>query len=183
VLAYELGYRVRPLDRWALSLSTFFNQYDDLRSVDTTAAPGILVIDNNQRADSWGVELASDIQLSDWWRVRGGYTWFEKNVWPVSATVVPGADNLEGNDPNSQIVVQSMMDLPGHLQLDVIGRFVSELPAPQVPSYFTMDVRLAWRHRNTELAIVAQNLLDDSHPEFGGSEIPRGVFARLTLRW
>jgi iron complex outermembrane recepter protein len=182
VTAYELGYRVRPVERWSVSLATFFNHYDELRSVDA-AGPTVFVLNNNQEADSWGAELASEFQIYDWWRLRGGYTWFEKNIWATAATVVPGSDDLEGNDPTHQFVLHSMMDLPRHFQFDVVARFVSDLSAPEVPSYFTMDVRLAWHHRNTEIAIVGQNLLDNSHPEFGPNEIQRGVYGRLTLRW
>ena len=182
LLSYELGYRIRPVNRWSVSLATFFNQYDDLRSVDA-AGPGVFTFDNNQEAESWGLELASDVQIAEWWRIRGGYTWFEKNIWQTSPTVVPGAEELEGNDPSSQFVLQSMMDLPRHFQFDVVGRFVSELESPEIPSYFALDVRLAWHYRNAEVALVGQNLLDNSHPEFGASEIPRGVYGRLTLRW
>ena len=32
LLAYELGYRVQPFSRLALSLAAYYNDYDDLRS-------------------------------------------------------------------------------------------------------------------------------------------------------
>jgi len=34
VIAYEIGYRLRPTERLSFSLATFFNQYDDLRSLE-----------------------------------------------------------------------------------------------------------------------------------------------------
>jgi iron complex outermembrane receptor protein len=76
------------------------------------------------------------------------------------------------------------MDLPWHFQSDVVARYVSELPQPEVPGYFTFDARLAWQRDHVELAIVGQNLADRRHPEFSpGAEIPRSVYGSVTVRW
>jgi iron complex outermembrane recepter protein len=41
------------------------------------------------------------------------------------------------------------------------------LPAPHIPSYLTLDLRLAWSPRkDLEIAIVGRDLLDNRHPEF-----------------
>jgi outer membrane receptor protein involved in Fe transport len=71
-------------------------------------------------------------------------------------------------------------ELPGNLGLDVGVRYVSSLPAPSVPGYIGLDVRLQWRPiKNVELAVVGQNLVDRRHPEFGApatrQEIERSV--------
>ena len=62
-----------------------------------------------------------------------------------------------------------------------------------VPSYATMDLRLAWRpYKHLELAVVGQNLLQADHYEFAptpdmqglqATEIPRGVYGTLTWRY
>jgi iron complex outermembrane receptor protein len=65
------------------------------------------------------------------------------------------------------------------------------LPAPTIGSYVTLDARLAWTPcRNLELALVGQNLLDDSHPEFASEkldaavmEIERGVYGKITWQF
>ena len=184
VMAFELGYRVRPIDPLSLSIATFFNRYDDLRSVNVNpAVPDGVILGNDQDADSWGVELSGDLQLAPWWRIRGGYTFLDKSIDPTDPLVVPGADTFEGNDPHNQVVLQSLMDLPHNFQFDVVGRYVDALPAPAVDSYFSLDVRLAWHYRNIELSVVGQNLLDELHPEFGVQEIPRSVYGRMTIRW
>ena len=60
-------------------------------------------------------------------------------------------------------------------------------PVPNVPSYISLDARLAWKPReDLEVAVIGQNLLDNHHPEFGGSpsvEIRRGVYGTVTYRW
>jgi iron complex outermembrane receptor protein len=58
-----------------------------------------------------------------------------------------------------------------------------------VPSYFELDVRLAWRAtKRLELSIVGQNLLHDHHPEYGfpsptREEIQRSVYGKVSFRW
>ena len=99
VIAYELGYRVRPLDQLSLSFATFYNKYTDLRSLDSTSSPKIpIVLANSQRAESWGFEFSGNFQATEWWRLRGGYTYFEKNIWATSAKVLPISAAFEGVD-------------------------------------------------------------------------------------
>jgi iron complex outermembrane receptor protein len=184
LLAYELGYRWRPVERLSLSLAGFYHDYDDIRSLEPLGTNSF-VIANGNRAEEWGFELSGNLQLTKTWRLRGGYTFLEKTT-----EVKPGGRDLnrgraEGNDPQNQFVIQSILDLAYHLQLDSTCRFVDTLPAPNVPSYFTFDVRLAWHPlHNLELSIIGQNLLDEQHPEFGApatrQEIVRNVYAKVS---
>ena len=63
-----------------------------------------------------------------------------------------------------------------------------------VPSYISLDARLAWRPTsNMELSVVGQNLLDSQHPEYNQFstdtatgqpfEVQRGAFGTATFRW
>jgi iron complex outermembrane receptor protein len=187
VLAYELGYRTELADQVGLSISTFYNDYDDIRSVEPRAgAPGQFIILNKLRAHTYGVELSMAWQALAWWRLRAGYTYFAKDIHlRGSADVNQGRG--EGNDPHHQFLIQSMINLPANLQFDSVFRYVDNLNqrGPLVPSYATLDLRLGWRPTpDWELAIVGQNLLDKRHAEFGATatrqEIPRSVFGRLT---
>jgi len=189
VIAYELGYRVRPWNPVTLSVAGFYNDYRDIRSLSTNAlSNNALVIQNQNEGHEWGLEFSGSYQVADWWRLRGGYTFLEKHIH-----IAPGGSDLnqgraEGNDPDHQFVLQSMIDLRHDLELDCVLRYVDTLPDPRVPSYFTADVRLAWRPmRNFEIAIVGQNLCDNQHPEFGAAagrqEIPRSVYGKVTWRF
>lgn len=185
LLAYELGYRVRPVENLTLSLATFYNVYDSLRSLNGTP-PATLVIANDFEGETWGVELSGNWRATSWWRLRGGYTYLHKSLWPTSASANPSV--REGNDPEHQFLLQSILDLPAHFQFDVTARFVDTLPNPNVPSYFALDARLAWRFgENLEISVVGQNLWDNRHPEFGApatrQEIPRGVYGKVTWRF
>jgi len=191
LLAYEAGYRVRPLDILSLDLAAFYNRYDDLRSgqvggpfVEGAPPPPHLVVPvnlaNELTAETWGIELASNLQVRPWWLIQANYAYLQMHFSQESA---------EGRDPEHTAWLRSAFDLPWNLSLDTIGRYVSELKAFDVDSYFEADVRLAWRDRSRrfEVALVGQNLLHESHPEFQvasqRNEVQRGVYLSLTWRF
>jgi len=60
----------------------------------------------------------------------------------------------------------------------------------EIDSYFTLDLRLAWRPNDkVEIALVGQNLLDDEHPEFVQesftmpTEVECGVYGKITWKF
>jgi len=185
VTAYELGYRVQPVDIVSLSVAAFYNQYSDLRSVDlVSASPLVYTFGNGQHAYSHGVELSGAVQPARWWRLRGGYTSLTTHIRATATDprVVPGSNLFEGLDPNNQFLIQSMMDLPAHMQFDVVTWHEGKLPASAAPSYLTADVRLAWQYRKFEFAVVGHELGAVRHPEFDALDIPRSVYGKITVR-
>lgn len=190
VTAYELGYRVQPAEQLSLSFATFYNHYYSLRSLDTAASPPPpIILANSQRAKSWGVEFSGRFQATAWWRLQGGYTYFDKTIWAISDKVLPISAAFEGVDPKNIFILQSIMDLHQHLQVDLIGRYIDLLPPtptaalPGVPAYITFDVRLAFQFQSLEFSLVGQNLLEDHHSETGSSKIPRSIYGKITCRF
>lgn len=188
VISYELGYRLLPIDKLLLSFATFYNLYTDLRSLDSNASSTVpIVLANSQRAESWGFEFSGTFQATDWWRIRGGYTFFEKNIYAISPKVWPISEAFEGVDSRNQFMFQSIMDLPKNVALDIIGRYVDMLPAvltvPMVPSYFTFDLRVAWQLKLFEFSLSGQNLLEDQHTETGASNIPRSFYGKIICQF
>ncbi|HWD94188.1 MAG TPA: TonB-dependent receptor [Verrucomicrobiae bacterium] len=180
VLTYEAGYRVRPIDRLSLSVASYYNDYAHLRSLDQIS-PTNFVIGNGFHGQTWGIDLSGTWQATAWWRLRGGYTYLNKLLWANRPGVLSSV--REGNDPENQVMLQSIMDLPAHFQLDVVGRYVDTLQNPHVPNYVSFDARLAWWCKgNLEISLVGQNLCDNQHAEFGAAatrqEIPRSVFGK-----
>jgi iron complex outermembrane recepter protein len=190
VLAYELGYRTELANRLGFSISTFYNDYDDIRSVEPIAgAPGQSIILNGLRTKTYGVELSLTWQPTDWWRLRGGYTYFKKDVHLGRSSDI-NRGRSEGNDPQHQFLIQSMINLPANVEFDSVLRYVDNLNqrGPLVPSYVSLDLRLGWRATpNWEFAIVGQNLLEKRHSEFGApatrQEIPRSVYGKVTWKF
>ena len=187
VRSYELGYRLEPLEKVSFSLATYFNQYDDLRSINENPdGPPELIFANDQRAESMGLEISGNYFASSSWRLRGGYTFLRTKIWSTNETVMPYAAAFEAIDPKSRFIFQSILDITKSLDLDLTGRYVHHLEqtpfTPQVPSYLTFDARLAWQIRKFTLALIGQNLLERNHLEFGSRKIPRSYYAKLTCR-
>ena len=189
VISYEIGYRMRPFDRVSFSLATFYNQYDDLRSLNTTVGPDpTFYFANDLAANTYGFEISGNVMVDDWWRLRGGATYLIKDFSVKSDNVVDGSELIEGIDPKSQFIVHSIMDLTKNLQFDVLARFIDKLPAlaitqtPEVDSYITLNARIAYELNKIMFSIAGQNLLEKSNTEFGRLQIPRSVYAKISIR-
>jgi iron complex outermembrane receptor protein len=193
---YELGYRIQPLSRLDLGVSTFYDRYDNLLGgrigtpfAESTPPPPRVVIPvlfgNLLEAETYGAELAADAQPLSRWRLSGSYAFLRVVVRPRAVTPGLTPDASDGSSPRHQVQVRSMLDLPARASLDLTLRHVSSLPALNVPAYTSLDMRIGWRPTpRLELAVVGQNLLDPHHPEFGGGvEIQRGVYARASWGW
>ena len=179
VLAYEVGYRVRPANRLSLDLATFANDYDDLRSQEPPLVAGApLVLGNGLSARTSGLELAGTASLAGWWQAHGSdsYLWKRFSRAADSRDTSNGVN--EGNDPSHLLSVRTSLDLPHRLQLDLGMRHVSRLPQPVVAGYTEMSARLGWRYSDRwELSVAGQNLLHDRHEEFAAGT-PRELFER-----
>jgi iron complex outermembrane receptor protein len=189
VVAYELGYHTQITRKIGVSAATFYNDYDDIRSVEPGGAGAPNVIRNQLSAETYGVELSGIWRPFESWRLRGGYTIFKKHI-DLDESLDVNQGRSEGNDPHHQFLIQSMVNLPANMEFDATLRFVDDLNqlGPVVPSYFALDLRLAWHPTpNWEIALVGQNLLDNSHPEFGApasrQEIPRSVYGKVTFKY
>lgn len=185
LVAYEAGYRFQPDALSSVSVATFYNVYRDVYSVE--ALPGTLTyqIQNGSRAESWGFEFSGSYQLHKNWRMRGGYTYFNKDI-----RVSPGRifdPSYLGNDARNQAMLQSILDLPLRLQLDLVARHVDGLKesfaTARVPAYFTMDARLAFTYKGFELSVAGQNLTQKRHTEFNVFNLPRHGYVKITARF
>ena len=188
VVAYEAGYRIRPVPLLSIDVATFVNRYDRLRSTELTFTPQpLIVLDNLLNARTSGVELAGTVQARPAWRLHGSYSYLHKELSfdPGSRDVYRGT--VEGNDPAHLLSLQSWLDLPGHTAVDALFRRVGTRPDPVVPAYSELDLRLGWMPRpGWDLSVVGQNLLHAHHSELLPANAPhydfrRGVFVRS--RW
>ncbi|MEO8494225.1 MAG: TonB-dependent receptor plug domain-containing protein [Planctomycetota bacterium] len=196
LVAYELGYRAQPVDAFSYDIALFYNDYSKLISpiagapfVDprfgTTIFP--LTRQNAQFGETYGIELAANWKLREYWRLYGQYTFQQVQLHG-------GSEAAEGQTPHNQVYLQSSWDIGCKWEFDLIGRYSDQLPGftPVIDSYLEMDMRLAW-HPNSglELAVVGQNLLDSHHPENGTSpllssplvEIQRSVYGQIVYKW
>jgi iron complex outermembrane receptor protein len=170
----------------------FYNSYDDLRSLSLTPVTVVpLFFQNNLEGHTYGVELSFNYQVLQWWRLHGGYDPIREDI-----RVKPGQFDLnkalnEIADPHQRISLRSSMDLPNSLELDAALRWVDSRDINNgpnvgtVPSYWEMDLRLAWHpSERLELSVAGQNLLHERHVEYGFPgpaqvQIQRGMYAKI----
>lgn len=197
LIAYEAGYRIQPKESLFFGVDGFYNDYDDVYSLninplffESNPAPTKLVFpfifENRLKGKIYGGEANSMLSLRPWWRLEGVYSFARINLHKKDGTadgVTEGT--IEGGTPWHQVVLRSSMELPHGWEVDPTVRYVSQLRKQNIPAYWTMDLHLGWHGpRNTEVALVGQNLLQRRHAEAsGGNEIQRGVYGRVTWRY
>ncbi|NLE37312.1 MAG: TonB-dependent receptor [Pirellulaceae bacterium] len=118
----------------------------------------------------YGFELAAGYTLNERWKLRGAYSFLIMCLRPLD----PDAELafLPGENPRNQFHLWLSGNLGNDWQVDFIGRYVDTLEALDVPRYFVMDVRLAWRpSERLELYVAGRHLLDSSHLEFGSGSV------------
>jgi len=186
LVAYELGARIQPSPRASLSISTYYNVYDDLRSIELAPA-GFLPLEwgNLMRGRTYGVEVWGDYQLTPWWRLSAAF-----NALGQTFAFKQGASRLVGvsqaaTDPSHQASLKSSMNLGRAVTLDAALRYVAALPDSSVPDYVEMNGRIGWNvTEQVQFSVSGYNLLRDRHREYPrGSAIPRSVFAEMRLRY
>jgi iron complex outermembrane receptor protein len=183
--AFELGYRVEPSSRMMLSLATFYNIYNDLYSVEAIPGAQTLQIQNGSEATSFGAELSGTYQVIPAWRLRGGFTYFSKDLHAKPGRMHD--PSYLANDAKHRVVIQSMLNLPFNFKLDVVARYVDYIPATyataRIPAYTTADVRLGFLYKTVEISFIGQNLFTERHAEYNVLMIPRNFFGRVTFRF
>jgi len=192
VISYELGYRTTFIDNISIDFTTFYNNYSDLITVQSsapipTSTPGVLKVTNHftnkQTIQTYGFEIAAAWQMLDWWR------------WDVNYSLLKTKYGNHLNNiynPQQHASLRSSMTLGKNLDFDILSRYVdtnksiSFSETTTIKSYISMDIRLAWRPiNNFELSLVGQNLLAENHYEYKQelittpTEIDRGMYGKL----
>jgi iron complex outermembrane receptor protein len=189
VLAWEAGYRVRPTSWVSADVATFLNSYDHIRSQELRERTGALfTLANGLDAKTSGVEVAVTTSLTPWWQAHASYSYlWERFSKDAGSTDASNGVN-EANDPSHLLSVRTSVDLPGRVEVDVLGRYASRRPQPAVPAYVELTARLGWHPSlRWELSIAGQNLLHDRHLEFAAGTPPelfeRAVSVRSAWRF
>jgi len=199
LIAYEAGYRARVNHSFYLDFTTFFNVYNDLEgygpisvAVATNPPPldylFVLPYANVIEGRSVGTEVSPTWDVTRWWQLRGSYSLLHMELHdkPGFTDVGNELSSYLGSSPTHVANVQSIINLPKHIEFDQTYRYSSELPEYGVHPYSAVDARLGRRvGEGFDFAVVGQNLLRPSHPEFGGDPGPlvgikRSIFASIT---
>ena len=198
-LSYELGYRYLPGGGFSVDTALFYTEYRDHRSGESimpttvfTPLPHVLsgyVQDNKLEAETWGLEVAVDWRVRDWWRLQGNYTLLKVNLEAESDSSDKfSALVYEDSSPQQQWSLRSSFDLGRDWEFDLWLRYVDGITVTytEIDDYYSLDMRLAWQPvEGVELALIGQNLLESSHQEFQTemgtipTAVPRGFYAQV----
>jgi iron complex outermembrane receptor protein len=185
LIGYEAGYRTLLSPRVFVDVAAFHNEHGRLSSftrgatlVEQTPPPLRAIVQipyvNEVSGTSDGVEVSSEFRTTSRWQVRGAYSFvsFDLGIVPDSIDVNAVA-RYEGSSPHHQVRIQPQLSLAHGIEIDGTYRFVSALPAREVPAYHTADLRLGWTAPSgLELFLSGQNLLQPHHLEFAHVPAP-----------
>jgi iron complex outermembrane recepter protein len=204
---YELGVRRLVGEKFFVDVAGFFNHYHGLFSEDITGGPfledtpaptHILLpaeFGNGLLGQTKGIEISPEWRPVSFWRLRGSYSYLHMNIWKAPNSLDIGSGpGIVGSSPEHQVTLDSAFDISKTLTLDLLYRYVSELPGqfleghPEqfVHGYSTADANFSWRlTRQLEFSITGRNLLQPHHNEFGTDPgalvgIKRSGYLKLT---
>ena len=167
--AYEIGYRGQIGSGVSVSISTFYNVYDNLRSIELAPAGTFLPLQwgNGMAGETSGLDAWGNFQVTDWWRLAAGFSLQHEHLrfepWSSGLLGVAQA----GDDPARMASLRSSMNLSKNFTVDADLRYVGSLPNPPVPHYVAFNVRIGWRVSKTwNLALSGFNLSHAHHQEF-----------------
>ena len=166
LIAFEAGYRGQPTATTSLSVSLFYNLYDDIRTAEFIGTPLPARLSNNLTGHTYGLEAWGSWQALPWWRLNAGVALLGKDFRLKDGTTdISGASSL-GNDPSYQLMLRSSMELMPNLVLNAGLRAVDGLETPATGAYVEADARLAWTiSERIELFVAGNNLLHRTHAE------------------
>jgi len=181
LIAYELGYRFLE-NKFSFDLSLFYNDYDNLRSVEqgalvSTTIP--LTVGNELIGETYGVEIAGSWHVNQSWSLHGGYSFIQMQLHLSESSSDTTEEADEGDTPHHQFSLRSLWQVSEQWQLDTTLRYVDMVRAVKgriddkdpIKSYLTVDCRVAWQlDPSVQLSVVGQNLLGN-HREFRESTV------------
>lgn len=198
VIAYELGYRIKPTRKSLIDVALFYNDYSDLRTFNNRS--GSPTASNYGEGESFGAEFTAKWQALDDLRLELGYDFLKldvRNKQTANESAGFALRLAEGQSPNNQFRLRANYNINPKIEFDNIVYYVDSLPlsgsttgADGVSSYVRLDTRLGYLlTSDTDLSIGIQNITDDKHQEFGPgtlankTEVGRTVYFKAALRF
>lgn len=192
--AYEIGYRTQPISNVFIDLALFNNHYDRIITFipgPTQSVNGLTVNTfpavNGVSGDVHGAEVSSEIQMREWWKLKGAYTFTKMNLQTDTDITNIGLETaLEQAVPRHAFYLRSSFDLPSQFELDTILRYSDSVFNNRVPDMIELDINLTKRIQEWEIALVGQNLLRSHHREAvltTASQTERGGYLKVTRRF
>jgi len=194
--AYEIGYRIKPMQTVSIDTTAFINDYEKLRTLE----PGPAIVTPTEifspyyfsqlgKGRTYGFEASTTWDVTSRWDLRANYSYINL-VLDQGASQDPIFLAQEGQTPHNQFSIRSRVYLPYDVQMVDTVYYVDRLPGEDIPAYLRFDTQFIWQAApGLEFAVVGQNLLQSEHPEQSAAldgfenEIPRAYYAKVTVRY
>lgn len=178
LLAYEVGYRVQATNSFSADIAAFYNNYSNLRTAEPGApflegspiptnvvAPFVAL--NKMSGGTYGIEPYFDWKVFPKWKLFGSYSFLQMKIHKNADSLDPTADLPNGENPEHQFYFRSALDLPWHLEQNLVVRHVNSLPTYAIAGYTSLDGGIHWKARpSLEFSFDGENWLDHKHIEF-----------------
>ena len=195
--AYELGFRSQVNQDVSIDATVFFNDYTDLRTTENGTSSfefGTVVIPgsyyNNAKAESYGLEVASEWKVTEDLKLKANYTYFDINTSLEDGVPSNAIYQDEDETVKNQFYLGSYLSLPNNITWDNHFYYVDRRVEYNIDEYLRFDTRLAWQATDgVEISFVGQNLLQSTHSEATDStneirkEIPRSFYGKVALKF
>lgn len=194
LLSAELGYRFFEIDWLTFEGAAFFSEYEDTQVLVGPPPVGPLVFANPGTVQVAGAEFELTLLPLEWWKLTASYTFLEFLRERNTESALDGG-TLNRNQPEHQVVLRSVLDLPADVEFDTsvywvdgLGAVVPTLRSNNVRQYWRVDLRLGWQPVEwLELALVGQNVNDARHAEYfdvqgnQSTQVPRSGYVMVTV--
>jgi len=204
MIAYELGFRTRPIDRVALDLAAFYNDYDGVVTFtgQTFGDPAdygfddgnpatidtVVLLDNVANAYAYGVEGVIDAEITDDLKAMFNATYQQVTL---RSTEDPSTPKWKFNTRWLWTIRPGLTFVPTVSYVgdfDVPSIFDLSTPSAHIDDYVRVDAALHYQYaeRWPTVSLVGQNLTDRSHVEFvedlvrPEADVTRTWYLRLT---
>ena len=202
MIAYEMGHRIKLGRKLSFDTAAYYNRYGTLRSTQPLPSqfvlqptPHLLVplqFGQSGQGTAMGLESIVNWDVVPRWRITSSYSYGQLSIGSIQGdnSAVSVYQTAPGSLPRHQAQIRSYWDINAKLQLDASAWYVNRLPAQQLPSYTTVDLRLGWRPvQPLELSLGVSNLFNRVHTEGPSDRIvvyssrPFGRMGTVGVTW
>ena len=190
--AYELGYRVKPVDNLVLDFTAFYYDFDESRSHDVVAPPPFAFLPlansatarNEGKADVYGAEITAKWIVSEKLILQAAYSYARMKIeLPAGSLSLDSGENLPEHMGN----FRASYSLTQKLNLNGTVYYMGNNQDNAISASTRVDVGLVYQVMDgVELSIHGANLTDrysvESGNEFGNSaqQIRRSIFVNAS---
>ncbi len=173
---YELGYRKRFVERWAIDATVFYTNWQD------TVQESSFGLD-----EFYGFEGVVRYQPLEDWLMELSYTYHEG-----TDDLKAGGDQSRELLPEHSLQLRSQYSFAKNLELDTNIYYVDDVNAinavsADIDDYVRVDLRCGWQITDqVDLSLLLTNLLDGAHAESYdtmkiNSGVPRAAMLKITF--